>query len=525
VSTSTRARRFEFEGAERRVAGLLQMPVATRSQRRRLVVIAAAALLFAATFVARLAIHDPDALIANFYVVPIALLAIEFGALAGVLGTVVAVALVFAWSLVDTVDVTWLGYSARIAALLVTGALVGRFSERLHADIAKRQHAHRHLAMYADELERTNDHLGLTVEQLEAFAEIARAVGGETDLDRVLSVILHRGGEIVGARKLAAYLRQGDELVTVGSQPDVASRLAIQGSLAGEVLLSGAPRRITAPEQLRRLDPAATAVTTAILVPLVFRGETLGVLCAIDSTDGHPFVEEDEQLLMSVAASAATAIATARSVADARLRMSLEAAEQARAGWARELHDETLQGLTGARMVLTAGLARGELGALRAAAEMADEHLGDEMRKLRNLIAELRPASLDDLGLGPAIESLVNRQSAIGGFAVDIRLELDRHQRMARETEGVVYRIVQEALSNVVKHAAAERVRLQVSQLPDRVELTVDDDGRGFVPEQTNGGFGLLGMRERALLAGGSLSVSSRTGERTRVSAVLPLST
>ncbi len=85
----------------------------------------------------------------------------------------------------------------------------------------------------------------------------------------------------------------------------------------------------------------------ALLVPLIFRGETLGVLAGIDREDGRAFDDEDEQLLMSVAASAATAVATARSVAAERLRLSLEAAEQARARWARELHDETLQGLTG----------------------------------------------------------------------------------------------------------------------------------------------------------------------------------
>ena len=127
---------------------------------------------------------------------------------------------------------------------------------------------------------------------------------------------------------------------------------------------------------------------------------------------------------MSVAASAATAVATARSVAAARLRLSVEAADQARARWARELHDETLQGLTGVRMVLSAGLARDDFDALRRAAETADAHLAEEMRKLRDLIAELRPAALDDLGLGPAIESLAKRQAAIGGFAVELDVEL-----------------------------------------------------------------------------------------------------
>jgi signal transduction histidine kinase len=247
------------------------------------------------------------------------------------------------------------------------------------------------------------------------------------------------------------------------------------------------------------------------------------VLAGINGEGERAFAEEDEQLLMSVAASAATAVAPARSVAAARLRLSVEAADQARARWARELHDETLQGLTGARMVLSAGLARGDPDALRRASEAADAHLADEMRKLRDLIAELRPAALDDLGLGPAIESLAKRQAAIGGFSVELNVELESGGRLDRDTETAIYRIVQEALSNAVKHAHAPTVSLRVTQLPDRVQVAVEDDGGGFDPDGVRAGFGLTGMRERALLAGGRLWISSTEGGPTRVAAVLPL--
>ena len=145
------------------------------------------------------------------------------------------------------------------------------------------------------------------------------------------------------------------------------------------------------------------------------------------------------------------------------------------------------------------------------------------MRKLRDLIAELRPAALDDLGLGPAIESLAKRQAAIGGFAVDVAVDLESERRLAPDTETAIYRIVQEALSNAVKHAAAEHVGLRVRQLSDRVQLAVDDDGRGFDPGGVRNGFGLTGMRERALLAGGRLWVNSADGGPTSVTAVLPL--
>jgi signal transduction histidine kinase len=431
---------------------------------------------------------------------------------------------VLAWSAIEAVHVSALGYSSRFAALLVTGAVVGRFSERLRADIIVRQQAQRHLALYADELTRANRHLGRSVERLEAFADIARAVGGETDLERVLALILAHGREIVAVRELIVYLPEGEELVAAGGRHlpgGERSRLPVDGSLAGAVLRSGQRRRVSTEDRRRHLAQMTPGAGAAILVPLRFRGETLGVLAGIDADDGRPFTDEDEQLLMSVAASAATAIATARSVAAARLRLSLEAAEQARARWARELHDETLQGLSGVRMVLSAGLARDDLPALRDAAGSADRHLAEELRKLRGLIAELRPAALDDLGLAPAIESLANRHAALGGFRVEIQLELDPERRLTRDTETVVYRIVQEALSNVVKHADARLVTLRVTQHRDGAELRVSDDGRGFDASRVSEGFGLPGMRERALLVGGCLSVTSERG--TCVSATLPV--
>jgi signal transduction histidine kinase len=527
MSTTSRAHRIELEAAERRVIERLKAtaPPST-SNTKRYWIVALAAVLFAAAFSARLAVNDPNALLANFYIVPIAVLAIEFGMRAGLIAAAVAFALVPAWSVIDSVHVDALGYVSRGAAFVITGVIVGGFSDRLRRDMAERQEAQRDLAMYADQLEGSNRVLARSVERLEAFAEIARAVGGETDLEPILSLILSHGRGVVSARTLVVYLPNGDELAAVigsAARSESQPRLPVRGSVAGEVMLTGMPQRLGAdadPAQLTQLAPDARA---AILVPLVFRGEMLGVLAGINGADEGPFDEEDEQLLSSVAASAATAVATARSVAAARVRLTLEAADQARARWARELHDETLQGLTGLRMVLSAGLARADPEALRRAAETADNHLSEEMRKLRDLIAELRPAALDDLGLGPAIESLAKRQAAIGGFAVEVDIDLESDGRLARDTETAVYRIVQEALTNAVKHACAERVSLSVHQRPDRVEVNVLDDGRGFDPHGVRAGFGLTGMRERALLAGGRLSVTAGDGRPTRVAAVLPL--
>jgi signal transduction histidine kinase len=267
---------------------------------------------------------------------------------------------------------------------------------------------------------------------------------------------------------------------------------------------------------LLRLAPGLEA-RAAVAVPLAFRGERLGVVVALDRISGGPeFDAEDEELIAAVAASAATAVATAQSVAKERLRNSLEAAEQARGRWARELHDETLQGLVGLRMLLSSARRSG------SSEELGDaiDHTKREIQNLRALSAELRPAALDELGLGPAIETLAERSGAAAGLEVSTRVSLGDRGRLAPETESTIYRVVQEALTNAAKHAGAERVRVEVARVNGSVEVVVEDDGRGFDPCAATSGFGLVGMRERVELTGGRLEIRSRPG--TRVSARLP---
>jgi signal transduction histidine kinase len=522
---SSRARELAALAVERRVLRDLEAASEAPSLRRRPAVLAAAAVLFAVTFAARLAVEDPNALIANFYTVPIALVAIELGLRAGLLAAAVAFGLVFAWGAIETVHVGTLGYVSRGAAFLLTGGVVGRNAEQMRQDISARRRAQRQLAGYADELERSNDHLAQSNARLEAFARIARTVGGETDLERVLLLILEQGREIVGARGLLICVPDAHELAVVAGSAlaeNAPTRLPRGDSLVGQVFDTGRARLVTDDEQAEQLDRLSPGARAAILVPLTFRGETLGVLAGIDHVDGRPFEPEDEQLLASVAASAATAVATARTVAADRLRLSIEAAEQARGRWARELHDETLQGLGGVRMLLSAAIDQDDLGALRRAAATADEHLAAELRRLRDLIAELRPAALDDLGLGPAIETLAERQSAAGGFTVSAAIDLAGGERLPRETEGAIYRVVQEALTNAAKHAGARHVAVAVTGRANRIEIRVEDDGCGFDPAGIHTGFGLTGMRERAMLAGGRLTVESEPGGPTRITAVLP---
>ena len=388
--------------------------------------------------------------------------------------------------------------------------------------------------LYGSATER-RDHLERAVRGLDTTVAIAQALGGETDLNRILELIVKRARALVGARTLVIMLEHEDELVVTAGAGELrenihGQRLAIEGTVSGRVLRSGRAERIDDAREVltKSLELLHFQAENALLVPLTFRGRSVGVLAAYDRVGGEGgFDREDERLLGAFAASAATAVATGRQVEEQRLRQSIEASEQERRRWARELHDETLQALAGLRLGLSSAM-RGSEADLRAAVEAAVESVTEEIANLRSLIVELRPAALDEYGAGPAIESLAERTSARQGIPVEAHVDLafERGEEPTRHTadlESTTYRLVQEALTNAVRHAGASRIRIDVTEHDGCVEVAVADDGRGFDPETTDGGgFGLTGMRERVELADGELDIDSGPSGTT-VRARLPV--
>jgi signal transduction histidine kinase len=386
-----------------------------------------------------------------------------------------------------------------------------------------------HARLYRSTVERSAE-LERAVEGLEATTAIARALGSETDLARVLELIVKRGRALVRARTVVLLLREGDRLVTAAGagqldEGALRSELSVDGSVAGDVLRDGRPERVADVGVRLGVEDERMGVVgaeTALLVPLRYRERPLGVLCAFDRLDAQPeFGDREEDLLQAFAASAATAVATAQSVEADRLRHSLRSAEQERSRWARELHDETLQGLAAMGVLLSSGLkAGGE--ALERAARQATEQLSTEVANLRALITELRPAALDQLGLTAALEGLARRAREVDGLEVTLDLVVDE-DALDPELKTAVYRLVQEALGNVAKHARANRVEVGFEYDGDEVRLRVADDGRGFDAAAPATGFGLVGMRERVALLGGEMAVA--TSERgTLVTARFPAS-
>lgn len=376
-----------------------------------------------------------------------------------------------------------------------------------------------------DEMERA-------VHRLEATTEIARAVGGETDLERILEIVVKRARALVEARSLLILLRDGERLAAAAVAGErgaelTGARIPIEGSVPGRVLEARAARRIhdLDPSLMARPGSAGPGLA-ALLVPLVYRGEALGALVALDSLGRDGFTDEDEEVLLSFAASAATAVATARSVAEDRTRDRIAAAERERGRWARELHDESLQSLAGLRVLLSTARRSGPEEARQLLAR-GIEQVDSAIAEMRRLIADLRPSTLDELGLGAALEALGERSAASGAIEVDLRLDLDFHggrtaHRLDREIEDAVYRLVQEALNNVIQHGGVGRARVEAREADGVLRVLVADEGRGFDPDVRSDGFGLVAMRERVTLAGGALEVRSAPGEGTTIAAELP---
>ncbi|MEA2172069.1 MAG: hypothetical protein QOF76_5369 [Solirubrobacteraceae bacterium] len=375
-----------------------------------------------------------------------------------------------------------------------------------------------------DELERA-------VHGLEATTAIVRAIGTETDVNRVLELIVKRGRDLMKARSMVLLLVDGEDLVIAASAGQVqsravGSRVRIDETAVGDVLSSAKPRRTSdAPGMLRLADAGlgVDGAETGVLAPLVYRGTPLGVVAAFDYMVGDgEFDAEQESLLVTFAASAATAVATAKTVERERLRESLQAAERERRRWARELHDETLQGLAALKVLLSAAnRAAPDRGSLGQTVDLAVGEIQTQINALRSLITELRPAALDEFGLEPALESLLARSATVAGLDVVSDIDLGG-RRLEPELETTVYRFVQEALTNVVKHAGAEHVRVRLTTQADDIQATVADDGCGFDTDRRVDGFGLIGMHERAGLVGGTINVES-SGDGTTLRGSFPM--
>ena len=367
-----------------------------------------------------------------------------------------------------------------------------------------------HHARRLDQLESRRDELERTVAALGATSEISRALAGEVDLDPILELVARRGRALVAARALVILLPHHAGLRVAhaaGELPDdLVGQTVAESSLASRLGLEA---------------------DSGLYVPLAFRGRRLGMLVALDRLSGGPeFSSADEQLLTSFATTAAVAVGTAQALSAERQRERSAAAEAERRRWARELHDETLQGIAAVRVML-ASSRRDDDAELRATVTRAADALQGEVDRLRDIIHDVRPSSLDDLGLMAAMEALVARHADDGGPALQLEVDLDHEagrtpERLHPDVETAIYRIAQEALTNALKHAEAHTVTIAVAEIEGEVGVRVRDDGRGYDPHAITSGFGLVSIKERVELLDGRLRVTSAPGEGTTLEARVP---
>jgi signal transduction histidine kinase len=392
---------------------------------------------------------------------------------------------------------------------------------------------------HADALERAWTELSSVDELLGAILS-----GGARD--EVLQLLAEQAVRVIPSAVIGVALPEEDRTVLryVAAAGERGDRLRghtvpVGGSKVGAALLA---RRVVRVEDLDA-DPDAYAPTgriagvrSLLIVPIVRRFEAVGVIVAGDRLTNDALLGEDERLLQAYATRTvlvlelAQALSAERDRADAverlvaseirdasrreTLRRVVEAQERERRRLAIELHDETGQSLAAVLMGLRRLEEAGDLAAVRTTVAELRETVVNAVQELRALAVELRPKALDDFGLAPALDRLIDTYSRRTGLEVDSHLA-GLEPRLSEPVESALYRIAQEALTNIAKHAGASAVSIVTRRDGERLTMIVEDNGTGFDAAAPAQGLGLVSMRERAELLGGSLRVESTTEHGT----------
>ncbi|HTZ05809.1 MAG TPA: GAF domain-containing protein [Gaiellaceae bacterium] len=368
--------------------------------------------------------------------------------------------------------------------------------------------------------------------QLESLNEVMNVLVTEFDLGRLLQLIATRLRELLGARVVTIALPHAsaariEVAAGAGAEPLVGMVVA-ERSKTMRVLERMRSERVDSvlddpeidQESMRRIG-----AHTSLYVPLIVRGTAMGVVAAHDKQATDPrFNDDDLRIAEIFAGRAAVAVELSQRVARDALRRVVTAQELERRRLARELHDETGQALTSILLGLRAVEDARETDELGAAIAGVRDLVRSTLLDVRRLAVELRPSVLDDFGLVAALERLTETFAEQTGMAVQFEELLPPGERLPSEVETALYRIVQESLTNVVKHAQATTVSIVLARKADSVSLVVEDDGVGFDPgSPREGGIGLVGMQERVALLGGRLSIESHPGAGTTFQAEVPL--
>jgi signal transduction histidine kinase len=370
--------------------------------------------------------------------------------------------------------------------------------------------------------------------QLDTLNELGTALVSELDLDRLLEGVAERLRELLSARVVVIDLRQADGGLRVqGASGEGAAQLlgmvSPEDSKSHHVLARMRSERVDSALEDPEIHPEGEAqmldLQAGLWVPLVVRGEPIGVITVADKVGRDPrFTDEDMRLAQAFGTRAGAAVELTRRVSRDAVRTMLRGQEEERSRLSRELHDQTGQALTALLLGLNAARRATGLDEAKAALADLDDVVREALADVRSIAVRLRPAALDELGLAAALERLASSAADGTGAEVAVTTTLATDERLPTEIETAVYRIVQEAVGNALRHGGAGRVDVTVVTRPDAVIASVEDDGCGFDPVAVrHGRLGLVGMRERAALFGGRLAVESSPGRGAAITAELPL--
>jgi signal transduction histidine kinase len=369
-------------------------------------------------------------------------------------------------------------------------------------------------------------------QQLESLNEVGAALMGELELEPLLDLVAARLRQLIDARLVAIALPAGDALRIAaahgqGADDLVATDLLAQDSKSGRVLERGRSERVDSlmedPEVNQDVARRLGAIS-GLYVPLLARDRPIGVLIAHDKVGrDQRFSSSDLRLAEQFALRASIAVDLSRRVARDALRRVVAGQEVERRRLARELHDETGQALTSILLGLRAVDDAGNRDDVAKAVADLRELVVATLQDVRRLAVQLRPKALDDFGLVPALERLGQTFSESSGISVELEATVG-DARLPTEVETTVYRIVQEALTNVVKHAQATEVSILLVRREGLLTAVLEDNGTGFDADAVKpDSLGLEGMGERVALHDGRLTIETAPGSGTTLRVEVPL--
>ena len=401
----------------------------------------------------------------------------------------------------------------------------------------------------AGEVEALNLQLKATARELSAMVALSHILTSTIELNQLLHDALYQMVHSFSRACCAGvFLVQPDGSLRLQQRyqrpgtPEATPPPPIE-EIAAQTVAGGTAVCLGLEGQMRPVDAELLAngpIGLALGVPLYSKNQVFGSLVMVSLENHVPLGQEEQRLLTAFAQQISAAIDNARlyqivqereAQLEQLVRRLVNAQEDERKRIACELHDETGQKLTALAMGLAAvesQLAAGDLARVTTMVRDLREMSDQAIVELRNIVADLRPAQLDDLGLVPALRWLIT-QYQTRHPELQVQMTADRNlTRLPAQYETVLFRVTQEALTNVARHAQASQVHLTLSQDDGHIRLEVRDNGVGFDPSASSphapgSGLGLVGVRERVALVGGRCTVDSSPGQGTRIIVELPL--